>query len=476
MDQLYDFIGRFVAGLLSNPVSEVFTWIIVGYFSISAVANLFAHSNRVCYGVAGSAPQVLTMTGILGTFTGIFLGLLDFDVNTINRSVPTLLEGLKVAFATSILGLFGALIFRSLRFFIFAAFQRNTDESDVGREILSALQKNAQISEEGFTTLRKALAGDDDGSVTGQLQRMRASFTDLERTTEQGFNRQIEEFQKFAEHMSKAFSEAIIEELKSVIREFNEKISEQFGENFKQLNFAVGRLVDWQDNYKHQLEDSQTKLDETMNVFNQALEGIQQTEQVLSKISESASFIPASMERFDSAVKKLNDELIELHKGLASVVEMRERAENAFPEISDKIDELTETLTATASAQQETISQVNEEIQETVSTMSEQMTESVKKIEEQINASLEDQQNIQKQMLDEVRDAFNKTVSDTQEALANAINTLDESMQEEVGRVIQQMADNLSGITRQFVEDYAPLLEQSRQVVELSKQASSDRG
>ena len=276
--------------------------------------------------------------------------------------------------------------------------------------------------------------------------------------------------------MSKAFSEAIIEELKSVIREFNEKISEQFGENFKQLNFAVGRLVDWQDNYKHQLEDSQTKLDETMNVFNQALEGIQQTEQVLSKISESASFIPASMERFDSAVKKLNDELIELHKGLASVVEMRERAENAFPEISDKIDELTETLTATASAQQETTSQVNEEIQETVSTMSEQMTESVKKIEEQINASLEDQQNIQKQMLDEVRDAFNKTVSDTQEALANAINTLDESMQEEVGRVIQQMADNLSGITRQFVEDYAPLLEQSRQVVELSKQASSDRG
>ena len=40
--------------------------------------------------------------------------------------------------------------------------------------------------------------------------------------------------------MSKAFSEAIIEELKSVIREFNEKISEQFGDNFKQLNLAVG--------------------------------------------------------------------------------------------------------------------------------------------------------------------------------------------------------------------------------------------
>ena len=33
------------------------------------------------------------------------------------------------------------------------------------------------------------------------------------------------------------------------------------------------------------------------------------------------------------------------------------------------------------------------------------------------------------------------------------------------------MAENLSGVVRQFVNDYTPLLEQSRQIVELAKRA-----
>lgn len=40
--------------------------------------------------------------GVLGTFVGIFLGLQDFNVNNIEKSIPPLLEGLKTAFVTSI--------------------------------------------------------------------------------------------------------------------------------------------------------------------------------------------------------------------------------------------------------------------------------------------------------------------------------------------------------------------------------------
>lgn len=43
--------------------------------------------------------------GVLGTFAGIFLGLLDFDTRQIEASVPALLEGLKLAFLTSIVGM-----------------------------------------------------------------------------------------------------------------------------------------------------------------------------------------------------------------------------------------------------------------------------------------------------------------------------------------------------------------------------------
>ena len=44
-----------------------------------------------------------------------------------------------------------------------------------------------------------------------------------------------------------------MEALESVIKDFNEKISEQFGDNFKQLNEAVGAQLEWQQEHKEQV-------------------------------------------------------------------------------------------------------------------------------------------------------------------------------------------------------------------------------
>ena len=48
---------------------------------------------------------VIISIGILGTFIGIFCGLWNFNTGNITASVPFLLEGLKLAFITSILGM-----------------------------------------------------------------------------------------------------------------------------------------------------------------------------------------------------------------------------------------------------------------------------------------------------------------------------------------------------------------------------------
>jgi len=49
--------------------------------------------------------SVIVSLGMLGTFLGIVLGLWDFDTQKIVDSVPFLLEGLKLAFITSIMGI-----------------------------------------------------------------------------------------------------------------------------------------------------------------------------------------------------------------------------------------------------------------------------------------------------------------------------------------------------------------------------------
>ena len=67
--------------------------------------------------ISTNAPSLLTSLGILFTFLGIFIALQSFntEADKIDESIPPLLEGLKLAFFSSVLGLAGAILFRGLK-------------------------------------------------------------------------------------------------------------------------------------------------------------------------------------------------------------------------------------------------------------------------------------------------------------------------------------------------------------------------
>lgn len=58
-------------------------------------------------------PSALTTLGVLGTFLGITIGLYDFETSNISASITDLLEGLKMAFGTSIAGMVTSIIISS---------------------------------------------------------------------------------------------------------------------------------------------------------------------------------------------------------------------------------------------------------------------------------------------------------------------------------------------------------------------------
>ncbi|MBT6415960.1 hypothetical protein [Candidatus Puniceispirillum sp.] len=183
-------IIRIYNGLLSNDISATFFWIIGGWLGISLFLLIFSANKPRNRAFIDLTPSALTSLGILGTFLGIFIGLLDFDVRTINKSVPILLEGLKVAFGTSIVGLASALLFRFLK----PLLSNNTTAEDASaQDVINAIedmkhQVNAvdETNKAGFDTIKKALTDDGDSSVVGQLQRLRTNFADLEKQLHQG--------------------------------------------------------------------------------------------------------------------------------------------------------------------------------------------------------------------------------------------------------------------------------------------------
>lgn len=55
-------------------------------------------------------PAFLSTLGVLGTFWGITIGLSEFETNNLEGSIPVLLEGLKTAFYTSLLGMISSMV------------------------------------------------------------------------------------------------------------------------------------------------------------------------------------------------------------------------------------------------------------------------------------------------------------------------------------------------------------------------------
>ena len=264
-------------------------------------------------------PRTAATLGVIGTFAGITLGLWGFDSSpeAMQESVTTLLSGMRSAFFTSILGMGLSIYLKNMQ----ANAQKNfqsaskkyeatiTDlinylkqsserKSENERKLSAAMEKltvslakiDKSDSEEkilaALEKLKTSLVGDGDYTVIGQIKTLRLEMRDSNdkiisvipdfykslatnnqhlaniqteiHDSNEKFLREFEEFGKtLAENNSKAFIEALNETMK----DFNQKLTEQFGENFKHLNIAVGRLLDWQINYLETIKNTTQNLE-----------------------------------------------------------------------------------------------------------------------------------------------------------------------------------------------------------------------
>ena len=90
-------------------------------------------------------PSLLTTIGILGTFVGIYMGLHNFNISNIDRSIPDLLRGLKIAFTTSIVGIVGAIFLKMIQSHI-PEEGANKDVFNIFDNILQVLQNHFEQS------------------------------------------------------------------------------------------------------------------------------------------------------------------------------------------------------------------------------------------------------------------------------------------------------------------------------------------
>jgi hypothetical protein len=287
-------------------------------FSLTLFFHLYRYSSRTLE----IAPNVLTSLGIFGTFLGVALGLSQFNTADIQSSVPTLMDGLKTAFWSSIAGLLGALSIK-LRSAWFQL-QSLPDGSAQGVTAEDLKQGLNDIKEQ----LIQQLEWEKSQQVSAELKSIESH---LRLNAEQQHRVLLGELQKinlalanYQERMAEANAKALVNAIEMVMKEFNTKINEQYGDNFKRLNESVISMLEWQQANKIQITELISEQERSSASMSKACDAFE----YMVKHADAFNGVSASLEQLLNALESQRDSL---QKQLSSLGELITGAASCLP-------------------------------------------------------------------------------------------------------------------------------------------------
>lgn len=464
-----DFFFRVYTEILLDPIATFFficitEWLILAVIFVLLVCLSPLSKNKILRGFIEITPNALATLGVLGTFTGILIGLLDFKVDRVNESVPALLEGLKVAFITSIVGLAAAVIFRLVRLV------QPSGDVEVGitpediHATLIEIRDEGRVHAESFTQqfnqLRQVISSDMDSSLLTQIQKLRTTIQD-------GQNELTGEFRKFAETMVENNQKALIEALREVIRDFNERLTEQFGENFKQLNEAVHHLVEWQERYRVHVEALEERLET-------AVSSIEAAQRALEAVRDHSERIPEAIRPLENVLNAINAQVEDLDDHLQAFAGLRDRAMEAFPVIEANLKRVTTQFTASveeavtmsrnALAEEE---RAHAELRQGYSVLLGSAEEMRERFASDLSQALKRHTELIEESARKAQQSIDSSWQQSVERINDQFTRFDEQMQQELTRSLELLGRNIASISEKMTSDYRKNVELVEQLTKL---------
>lgn len=272
---------------------------------------------------AAALQNIAVSLGILGTFLGIFGGILNLDPQGINDGVPVLLGGLRTAFLTSITGMIVALIIK-LRPGVYGLAEEQ-EAADPETTELTLIRKELE-------GIARGLTGEEETSLVTQLQKIRTTLGDKQDALKQAFD-------EFAKQMAENNVKALVEAVNKVMEDFNAKINDRLGESFKELADSVKNLVEWQRDYKSLIESSTESLGVIQESLKNSSESLSNTSDKVAQIAENNKKIEELNQEFKLAIEKLNQMLestVDFSRGMKTLSqELSGSGENIRKEVKE---------------------------------------------------------------------------------------------------------------------------------------------
>ena len=257
--------------------------------------------------------NIASTIGVLGTFVGISIGLWKFNPNDITSSVPLLLSGMKIAFATSIIGMAASIFMKYIAL-------KNEDEENID-DIMELF--NTMIAES---------------------RNVNNTLIENQKQTENVLNKVSEIWASHQENLTVVLKNEIASLNNNIISKQEELIGEfkKLGECFTLLNSGVNNLLTWQENYKETIENTTKELEIVIQTIHNADESIE-------SISKNSSLIKENNENLSEVLKEINKTQNVIIDSNKSIIEISNTAKESIPQINEhftNIDNRTKESTA----------------------------------------------------------------------------------------------------------------------------------
>ena len=338
-------IAQYFQHFISDPIlllCSVVMLILFGIDLFGLLANKYKFAKATHRSFGGSIVSI----GLFTTFVGILTGLYGFDTTNIAASVPQLLEGLRFAFAGSVLGMFLSLVLSITQKFIF--------EATADEEVLQSIDRNIAALVDGLN---------NPSEMTKQFVEMREFLEEHLRRIDKTLDKALME-------LAKGATEEVISALKQVITDFNNNLTEQFGDNFKELNAACLKLVEWQKKYRDHVDKVEGNLKIIMKSLDQSSKAATELTKSNKKTQEVCKEVAQLIATYDVQIKTLESHL-------QGCKELRDQA-NQF--LSDTQEALTKSA--------DNLNEFSGVIEKSVGRQSKSLARLTKGIEEQLPKAL----------------------------------------------------------------------------------------
>lgn len=332
-----------------STITDVFSLLMLMIFAL----GLWAKASNKFVNFLAYAPTLLTSMGILGTFTGIVIGLFDFDINHVEASISILLEGLKTAFITSILGITLSLI---LKVFCQSYQPKRFKKPEITVEHLyntmcqqlmatESLANNIQSNQDSFLATQREIA---EASRSYQHE-----FIDNQKTLAEE-NRAIElknqeDFLKnqaaYLEKLDSSVTrfaregvQSLVQDMHEVVKDFNRHIELEFGENFEKFGQRLDSFGDITNALAAEFGQHEERIQYWTEHCDANVLSLVRVRNELEDVCDLLANIPSFVESFSTMVEQGQNQMSLTTESLQAYSDLSEKINQALPEISSKLN------------------------------------------------------------------------------------------------------------------------------------------